>query len=56
MLGIDDTYVLAAYLLCIFSTVLCAVYGILMRNRGEDAPQREDAHWVAEEKKLEEEV
>jgi len=56
MLGIDDTYVLVAYLLCIASTVLCAVYGVVMRNRGEDAPQREDAQWVAQEKKLEEEV
>jgi hypothetical protein len=56
MLGIEDTYVLAAYLLCIVSTVLCALYGVVMRNRGEDAPQQEDAQWVAQEKKLEEDV
>ena len=34
MLGIDDAWILAAYLLCIGSTVLCFLYGLIMWNRG----------------------
>ena len=56
MLGIDDKYVAAAYLLCILSTILCVVYGILNWNRGQDEAKPEDLRWAREEKKVEEEL
>ena len=55
-LGIDDPWVLAAYLLCIASTLLCVIYGIAMRNRGDEPVKPEDVSWVKEEKKVEEEL
>ena len=56
MLGIEDTWVLAAYLLCLASTLLCVVYGVITWNRGDDSVQREDVKWAAEDKKIEEEA
>ncbi|MCE5187407.1 MAG: hypothetical protein LLF76_14905 [Planctomycetaceae bacterium] len=56
MLGIEDKGVLAAYLLCIASTVLCVLYGIINWNRGDDSVQATDLKWAAEEKKVEEEL
>ena len=55
-LGIKDGWVLAAYLLCIGSTLLCVIYGIINWNRGDEADVAKDAGWVAEEKKLEDEL
>ena len=54
MLGIEDSYVLLAYLLCVGSTVLCVIYGVINWNRGEDVVRDEDVRWVEEEKKVEE--
>jgi hypothetical protein len=56
MLGIEDKYVLAAYLLCIGSTLLCVVYGLINWNRGDDSVQQQDVQWAAHEQKAEEEV
>ena len=56
MLGIDDPYVLAAYILCLAGTALCVVYGLLNWNRGDVAAPPSDQQWVAEEKKIEEEL
>jgi hypothetical protein len=56
MLGIEDTYVALAYLLCLVSAVLCVVYGLITRNRGEAAAEPEDVQWAVEEKKVEEEL
>lgn len=56
MLGIEDKGVLAAYLLCIGSTLLCVIYGILNRNKGDDSVEPDDVKWVAEEKKVEEKL
>lgn len=56
MLGIDDAWILAAYLLCIGSTVLCFLYGLIMWNRGDDQVRPEDVTWAVDEKKVEEEV
>lgn len=56
MLGIEDKWVAAAYLLCIGSAVLCVVYGLATWNRGgEEAPQQqaEDVQEAKEEKKVE---
>jgi hypothetical protein len=56
MLGIEDKGVVAAYLLCIVSTILCVVYGLINWNRGEENIQPDDVKWAAEEKKVEEEL
>lgn len=56
MLGIEDKGVLAAYLLCIGSTLLCVIYGLLNWNRGDEPVEPEDVQWVAEEKKVEEKL
>lgn len=49
MFGIHDTSVLLAFLLCIISTLLCLVYGIVQWNKGSDEPKSEDAAWVKHE-------
>ncbi len=54
MLGIEDKGVLLAYLLCIGSSALCVLYGLLARNKGDEPVKPEDLKWVSEEKKVEE--
>jgi hypothetical protein len=49
MLGISDVWVVAAYMLCIASTVLCVVYGVLMWNKGAEPIKEEDVAWAQEE-------
>ena len=56
MLGIEDKYVAAVYVLCIASSLLCVVYGLLNWNRGGDEAKTEDLQWAHEEKKLEEDL
>jgi hypothetical protein len=56
MLGIEDPFVLAAYLLCIGSTLLCVVYGLLTWNRGDEPVRTEDLAWAREEKQVEDET
>ena len=54
MLGIESKGVLAAYMLCIASTLLCVVYGLINWNKGAEQAEPEDAKWADEEKKVEE--
>ncbi len=56
MLGIEDKWVALAYLLCILSTILCVVYGIINWNKGDEDVKSEDIKWVSEEKKVEDEL
>ncbi len=58
MLGIEDKWVAAAYILCIASTVLCVVYGLATWNRGQEKDEQvaEDIRWAEEEKKVEKEL
>jgi len=56
MLGIEDKWVLAAYVLTTGSSVLCVVYGIAMRDRGEDAVTPSDVKWAAAEDKVEKDM
>ena len=56
MLGIDDPYVVLAYILCLASTVLCVIYGLVNWNRGDDSVKSEDVQWAQREKQSEEEV
>jgi hypothetical protein len=56
MLGIQDIWVLLAYLLCIVSAILCVVYGALNWNRGDEPVEPADVRWVAHEKRAQEDI
>ena len=56
MLGIESKGVLAAYLLCIASAVLCVVYGLINWNKGAEEVNPDDIAWAEEEKKVENEL
>lgn len=56
MLGIEDYYVWLAYLLCLGSTALCVIYGLICWNRGQEPTEKEDIQWAEEEQKVEEEL
>ncbi len=58
MLGIDDPWIWGVYLLCIFSTLLCIIYGLINWNKGgedEGIEASEENAWEAEEEKMEKE-
>ncbi len=55
MLGIDNPEIWGVYLLCIFSMLLCVIYGIVNWNREgelEAVEIREEAAWEAEEEEM----
>jgi len=56
LLGIEGTSVWLAYVLCVLSTLLCVVYGLLNWNKGDEPVQEADVKWAAEEKKVEQEL
>ncbi len=56
MLGIEDKWVLLAYLLCIASALLCVIYGWRNWNRGQEQIQEDDVRWAAQEDKAEEKL
>ena len=56
MLGIDDPVIVAVYLLCILSMLLCVIYGAINWNREgelEAIEIKEEAAWEAEEDEME---
>ncbi len=56
MLGIDDPVIVAVYLLCILSTLLCVAYGLINWNKGAENEAEEAAEELAWEAKEEKEV
>ncbi len=57
VLGIDDPWIWGAYVLCILSTLLCIIYGILKWNEGAEKEAEEiveELKWEKEEEKMEE--
>ena len=56
MLGLADGWVAAAYILCLLSSLLCVVYGIVNWNKGDEPVSDADRQWAKEEDKLEEEL
>jgi hypothetical protein len=56
LLGIEDPWIWLAYLLCVASTLICIIYGLVTRSRGEEPVKQEDITWAAEEKTVEEEL
>lgn len=56
MLGIEDTYVWLAYLLCLLSMLLCIGYGLANWNRGDESVEPADIHWATENEKTKEDL
>jgi hypothetical protein len=58
MLGIEDWWVVSAYLLCIISALFCLIWGIIKWNKEDPAgePEEEIRHWAEEEERVEEEL
>jgi len=57
LLGIDDPVIVLVYLLCILSTLLCVVYGIINWNKEggqEEEEISEELAWEAKEEEMEE--
>ena len=50
MLGIEDGWVVLAYVLCVLSTLLCVIYGVVNWNKGDEPVTNEDVQWAKEEK------
>lgn len=56
LFGIQDPWVWGAYLLCVLSTLLCVVYGLINWNKGDETVKPEDVQWAKEEKEEVEET
>ena len=56
MLGIEDKWVSAAYVLCILSSLLCVIYGMISWNKGDVEATAEDMQWELQEEKVQEEL
>ena len=54
MFGIEDPWVWMAYLLCLVSTAMCMIYGLLARRMrtADDEPTPQDRARAAQEDKL----
>ncbi len=56
MLGIDDPFVLTAYLGIVTLAALSLIYGLVRRNAARDEVTPEDRQWALDEKKVEDEL
>lgn len=56
MLGIQDPWVLIAYLGILAAAVLSLIYGLVRRNAADDSLSAEDRQWAREEQQLDEET
>ena len=57
MFGLSDAGISVVYLLCILSTLLCVIYGVLNWNKGynKEADEiDEELKWEQKEKEIEE--
>ena len=58
-LGLSDFGIILAYVLCILSTLLCVVYGIVNWNKGgedESVQIKEESEWESKQNKIDEEL
>jgi len=58
MLGIEDPWVVTAFILCITSALLCLVWGIIKWNQDDPDPESDEEIrlWAEEEDRVEEEL
>jgi hypothetical protein len=56
-MGINDPWIWGVYLLCILSTLLCVIYGLVNWNKGgelEAVEISEEVSWEAKENEMQE--
>ena len=58
MLGIQDPWVITAFILCIVSALFCLIWGILKWNQDDPDPEPESEikQWAQEEDRVEKEL
>ena len=57
VIGIDDPWIWGVYLLCILSSLLCVIYGMVNWNREgelEALEMKEEAAWEESEEEMQE--
>jgi len=54
MFGIADPWIALAYLLCILSSLLCIIYGVLNWNKDGEELDEETVKWAKEEDEISE--
>jgi hypothetical protein len=57
VLGINDPWIWGVYLLCIISTLLCIIYGLMNWNKGRETEEKEiseEAAWEEKEEEMQE--
>jgi hypothetical protein len=57
VLGINDPWIWGVYLLCIISTLLCIIYGLMNWNKGGETEEKEiseEAAWEEKEEEMQE--
>lgn len=57
MLGINDPWILIAYLLCFLSAIACILYGVINWNKGAEKESDEfieESVWEKKESEIEE--
>lgn len=54
MLGLPDASIAIVYALCIASTLLCVVYGIVNWKRGNGTDEKKEREWESHEQQIEE--
>jgi len=57
MLGLEDPWIILAYVLCILSALACVVYGVVNWNKGAENERieiSEEIRWEVDERKVEE--
>jgi hypothetical protein len=55
VLGIPDFWIWSAFLLCIASTLLCVIYGLINWNKGSNIEKTqidEEVRWEEKEKEV----
>ncbi len=58
-LGLSDFGIILAYVLCVLSTLLCVVYGIVNWNKGgedESVQITEESEWESKQNIIDEEL
>ena len=57
MLGIDDPWIWGVYLLCLFSALMCLIYGLINWNKEgeqEALETKEEEAWEEREEEMQE--
>jgi hypothetical protein len=54
MLGLEDFWIVSAYVLCVASALGCLVYGIICWNKGGEIAEIDNGSWEKEEEEVKE--